>query len=62
MDKITRLAGGRLKGGRVVCADCGGNPAVTYCRAFGGLEEIECRCSCGDVIRMETKEGGKQNA
>ena len=59
MHEITRLVGGRLKGGRMVCADCGGNPAVTYCRAFGGLEEIECRCSCGNLIRMETKTVGE---
>lgn len=54
---ITRLDGGELNHGIMVCGACGGcDTIVTYCRAFGGLEEIERRCACGNMIKIETKE------
>ena len=51
---ITRIEGGKLIRGIVTCEKCGGfDSIVTYCRAFAGLEEIERRCICGHLIRME---------
>lgn len=56
-ETITRMTGGKLVNGVLLCGRCGRREAVvTYCRAFGGLEERELRCSCGNVIIVETKE------
>lgn len=56
-ETITRMTGGKLVRGQLLCGRCGRREAVvTYCRAFGGLEERELRCRCGNVIIVETKE------
>lgn len=57
---VTRIEGGKLIHGIVTCEKCGGfDSIVTYCRVFAGLEEIERRCICGNLIRMETKTVGE---
>ena len=61
-ETITRMTGGKLVmrvmvNGVLLCGRCGRRGAVVaYCRAFGGLEERELRCRCGNIITIETKE------